>query len=221
MNIHEHDEGGGGGGMIAARLRKLGGMPVDTARLEQALRCELPAPPSPVKRMRWAPFVALAASLLLIVAIGLPLLQGREVQASPVMMAQMYHDMVDGRVATMHASTLEEANGAIAAFSGNFPKLPEAPAGHMMACCMRNVGNKKVACVLLDNAGTPVTMVVANASDMQSPASPTVVKDGVTYHVQSTGDLHMVMTERNNRWICLIGQLSQEQLVDVAGGIRF
>jgi hypothetical protein len=206
---------------VAARLAKLGSMPVDTTALERALHGKLPLPPQKTNRRRWAPMLAIAASLLIIAAIALPLLQSREVQASPVMMAQMYHDMVEGKIPTMRANSLTEANNAIAALSGNFPTLPEPPTSHMMACCMRNVGNKKVACVLLNNGGTPVTMVVANAADMQSPQSPTISKDGITYHVQTVGDLHMVMTERNSRWICLIGQLSQDQLVEVARGIHF
>jgi hypothetical protein len=206
---------------LTSRLAKLGNVPVDTSRLERALASKLPPPTGHVRRRLWKPFLAIAASVLLTAALAFPLLQGREVQASPVMMAQMYHDMVDGRVPTMHATSLEEANHAIAALSGNFPTLPQPPASHMMACCMRNVGNKKVACILLDNAGTPVTMVVANASDMQSPTSPLLLKDGVTYHVQTTGNLNMVMTERDHRWICLISELSLDKLVELAHGLHF
>jgi hypothetical protein len=204
---------------IARRLARLKGIPVDTTGLERALRGQLPPPRT--KRRWWASMAAIAASLIVTGTLLLPLMQSREVQASPVMMAQMYHDMVDGKVPTMRANTLDEANRAIAAFSENGPTLPEAPASHMMACCMRNVGNKKVACVLFENGGTPVTMVVANAADMQSPSSPTIVQDGITYHVQTTGDLHMVMTERENRWVCLIGKMPQDQLIEVARGVRF
>jgi hypothetical protein len=206
---------------IGARLKKLGSLPVDTLGLERSLRGKLPPPPRGRKHRSWAMMIAVAASVLIVAALAVLFLQGREAQASPVLMARMYHDVVDGRVPTMRANSLAEANNAIAAFSGNFPTLPEPPSSHMMACCMRNVGNKKVACILLDNAGTPVTMVVANAADMKSPRSPTLVKEGVTYHVQTTGDLHMVMTERDNRWICLISPLSQERLMDVAQGLHF
>jgi hypothetical protein len=206
---------------IARRLAKLQSLPVDTTGLEHALRSKLPPAPQIARRLPWPRLLALAASVLILTTLSLAFLQSREVEASPVLMAQMYHDMVAGRVPTMHATSLAEVNHAIAAFSGNFPNLPDAPAGHMMACCMRNVGNKKVACVLLDNGGTPVTMVVANASEVQPPNSPTVTKDGATYHVQHTGELNMVRTERDNRWICLISPLPQDQLIDVARGIHF
>ncbi len=86
---------------------------------------------------------------------------------------------------------------------------------------MRSVKNKKVACVLLEDNGGPVTMTVAKASDMQSPASPTVIRGGVTYHVQAVGRLNMVMTERNGRWICLIGQVSADRLMVLADQLQF
>jgi hypothetical protein len=206
---------------IALRLGRLKSMPVDTTGLERTLRNQLPPPPRRSHRRLWASLSAVAAALIVSAAIVFPLTQSSEVQASPVVMAQMYHDMVDGKVPTMRADSLADANRAIAAFSENGPTLPEAPMNHTMACCMRNVGKKKVACVLFENAGTPVTMAVANASDMQSPNSPTVMQDGITYHVQTTGDLHMVMTERNNRWICLIGKMPQAQLIEIARATGF
>ena len=51
-----------------------------------------------------------------------------------------------------------------------------------MACCMKSVKNKKVACVLLKSEDVAVTMTVANAADMKLPRSPTVTRGGVTYH---------------------------------------
>ena len=90
-----------------------------------------------------------------------------------------------------------------------------------MACCLKNVKDKKVACVLLRSEGVPVTMVVANAGDMRSPKSSTVQRGGVTYHVQSSGVLNMVMTERHGRWVCMIGQVPADRLMDLASQLAF
>jgi hypothetical protein len=90
-----------------------------------------------------------------------------------------------------------------------------------MACCMKSVHNKKMACVLLKNDGVPVTLAVASASDMKLPAAPVQTRNGVSYRVQHVGDLSMVMTERNGKWLCLIGQLPAEQLMDMARQIQF
>jgi hypothetical protein len=74
------------------------------------------------------------------------------------------------------------------------------PQAHVMACCIKSVQNKRVACVLLKSEGVPVTMAVADAKDVRSPKSPVVVHSGTRYHVQSSGSLNMVMTEREGRW---------------------
>ena len=90
-----------------------------------------------------------------------------------------------------------------------------------MACCVRSIRNKKVACVLLKGTGEPVTMTVADATDLSLPDSPTAVRDGIVYHVQSTGSLNMVMTVRDGRWICLIGRVQVSKLMDLASGLGF
>jgi hypothetical protein len=210
-------------GILARRLARLGTNPIDTRSLDELMRKRLPpAPGAAVRRPRWwAAVTAVAASILLVVAISLPLVQGREARASSLQMAQMHQDIISGKIPTMRAASIDDANQAIAAMAGNFPRLPEPPAAHTMACCMRNVGNKKVACVLLETGNTPVTMAVANAADVESPQSPVTVRAGVSYHVQAAGDLNMVMTERGGRWICFIGALPAEKLMDLAGGVKF
>jgi len=205
---------------VAGRLSRLAALPVDTSALDRALRAELP-PRARTPRRWWAPLTAAAALLILTVMLSLGLFQGREAQASALLMAQMHQDIVTGKVPTMQADSIDQANHAIAAFAGGFPKLPQPPATHTMACCMRNIDDKKVACVLLNDGGIPVTMAIANASEVQSPKSAIVVRSGVTYHVDTVGNLNMVMMERAQRWVCLIGQLPKDKLMDLADEIRF
>jgi len=204
---------------ISRRLAKLGAMPVDTSRLERALRAQIPAPAR--RPARWRSLAAIAASLLLFVAFGIGLLQGRPAQASPDLMARMYQDIVSGKVETIPAQSIEEVNRTLAAMSGTSITLPQPPPSQLMACCMQTIGDKKVACVLLQNAGTPVTMVVAKDTDVKSPSSPLVERHGIGYHVHAVGDLQMVMTERDHHWICLMGHLPQEKLMDLAEAIHF
>ena len=90
-----------------------------------------------------------------------------------------------------------------------------------MACCMRTVKNKKVACVLLQGEGEPVSMTVAKASDVRIPDCPMVTRGGIDYHVQSTGSLNMVMTERDGRWVCLISKLPATRLMELASSLQF
>lgn len=200
-------------------------MPVDTSRLDQFLsdRIPSPAPSNRIRRFRLRPMRAVAAVLLLtgIVAAFLLTNSGERALASPAQMAQMHEDMVSGKTPVMQVDSISAANHALAAQWPDSPGMPAVPAEHVMACCMKSVKNKKVACVLLKSEGEPVTMTVANASDMKLPTSPTAVREGVTYHVQESGSLNMVMTERNERWVCLIGRLPASQLMDLAARLQF
>ena len=218
----------------AARLARLRSMPVDTSRLEKALRAQIPAAeeetagPSRRGGLRisyWLkPLRAVAASFVLlsaVVAVVLLSSSGGPALASASAMAQMHEDLVSGRSPVMQVSSIDEANRALAGQSPGGPTLPGAPEGHVMACCMKSVKGKKVACVLLRNGGEPITMTVANAADMRLPKSPTVTRAGVTYHVQSSGELNMVMAERQGQWVCLIGRLQAERLMDLADQLRF
>ena len=67
----------------------------------------------------------------------------------------------------------------------------------------------------------PITMAVARSQDMRLPRGPTVTRDGITYHVESTGTLTMVSTERDGRFVCLIGETTQDRLIDLAAAMKF
>jgi hypothetical protein len=209
---------------VAERLSKLRTMPVDTSRLDRALRAQIPAPtPSWAARLRIGPLRAVAAGIgiLLIISVVLLTTATGPALASPTQMAQFHQDLVTGKTPVMQVDSIEAANQALNSQWPQSPQVPAVPAQHVMACCMKSVKDKKVACVLLKDAGVPITMTVANASDMRTPKSPTVIRGGVTYNVESVGALNMVMTERHGRWICLIGELPAERLMDVAAQLQF
>jgi hypothetical protein len=204
----------------AQRLARLGSMPVDVSRLDQSLRAVLPPPPA-VRRSRsfiWsAPMRAVAALLLMVGIAAAVLLSTSGNRALAAQMAQVHEDMVSGKTPVVQVTSLDEANRMLSAQWPDSPGVPALPADHVMACCMKSVKDKKVACVLLKSEGEPITLTVAKASDMSMPAmSPTLDRGGVTYHVQSFNGLNMVMTERNERWICLIGRVPTERLMDLA-----
>jgi hypothetical protein len=56
---------------------------------------------------------------------------------------------------------------------------------------------------------------------MRVPTSPVTVRNGVSYHVQASGNLNMVMTERSDRWVCLIAEMPAERLMDLAAQLQF
>jgi hypothetical protein len=205
---------------IIRRLARLATMPVNTARLEQAFLSTT----ARVHGWYWRWFcssTAIAAGVLVIIAVGLALLPSRTAIASPSELTQIHRDIVAGKIPTVQVESIDEANKAIAAIAGEFPTLPTPPAGHKMACCIRSIGNKNVACVLLQNGGVPVTMAVADAAPVATSKSVIRERDGQRYHVQNVGELNMVVIERQGRWVCLIGEVPVDKLIAVAAELMF
>jgi hypothetical protein len=212
---------------VSERLAKLRTMPMDTSRLERALRSQIPpSTQEPVRRMRLftRPMRAVAAGIAILLMVGVILMStsGGPVMASPTDMARMHEDLVAGRVPVTRVETIDEANRVLVAQWPASPGIPDAPQAHVMVCCMKSVKNKQVACVLLKGEDAPITMAVANAADVKvPPSSSTITHGGATYHVQSSGAINMVSTERNGRLVCLIGQVSAERLMDIATKLSF
>ena len=165
----------------------------------------------------------MAAAILIVAVIGGALLTSSSgpALASAAQMAQVHEDMVAGRTAVMQVDSLEEAGRMLSRDWPQSPDLPGVPRNHVMACCMKSVRDKKMACVLLKAEGVLVTMAVANAADMRIPTSPSRARGGFNYHVQFAGRLNMVMTERHGRWVCLIAELPVERMMDFADELRF
>ena len=210
---------------VARRLAKLRTMPVDTSRLDAAVRAQIPRPgrERPTRIGWFRPLRAIAASITLLAILAAVLLStsGGPALASPAQMARFHQSLVSGEVPVTRVSSIEAANKVLTAKWPQSPQLPDVPQDHVMACCMKSVKDKRLACVLLKRDGVPVTMTVANASDMKLPKSPTVRHGGVTYHVQSFEQVNMVMTERDGRWVCLISELPAERLMEIAQKLQF
>lgn len=209
---------------IADRLAKLRTLPVDTSRLDRALRARIPPVSARNSRFWLRPVQAIAASFVLLSALTAVLFLNASsgpALAGAAEMAQVHEDMVSGRVPVMQVHSIAEANRMLASQSPDAPPLPNVPQEHVMACCMKSLHNKKMACVLLKSDDVPVTLTVANAADMKLPPAPTVDRGGVRYSVQAVGKLNMVMTEHDGRWLCLIGKLPAERLMDAASQVKF
>ena len=212
---------------VSERLARLRAMPIDLSHLEAGIVAQIPR----AARFRqkslaigWRRAVrGVAASFAVLAMLGVIFLGLWEgpVLASSEQMAQMHDDLVSGRAAAVRVDSIDAANKALSANWPRSPEVPDVPYEHVMACCMKDVKGKRVACVLMQGGGTPVTMTIANAADMKLPKSPTVARNGVTYHVQSIRGLSMVMTQRNGRWVCMIGQVPPEKLMSIADRIQF
>ncbi|MGD0464323.1 MAG: hypothetical protein ABSB74_17710 [Tepidisphaeraceae bacterium] len=210
---------------VKRRLTKLRTMPVELSALQAKVNAAIPRQRRSViariSTSRMAEVIA-AGFILVVVSLGLMFIfSGGVVVASVQDFAQFHEDLVAGRVHAVQVTTIDAANKALAAQDSLSPQLPEVPSEHVMACCMNSVKGKRVACVLIDQGGTPITLTVANAADMKSPASPTVQRNGVAYHVHTVNGLNMVMVERHGRWICVMGRLPSQRLMDLTDQLQF
>jgi hypothetical protein len=213
---------------VAGRLAKLRTTPVDTGRLGRALGSEIPRPAA-ARAARWfspRAFRAVAAGIVLAGAVAAAVLlatAGGAALASPAQVARMHEELVAGQAPAVRVDSIEAANRVLSGGADHppFPDLPDMPADHVMACCMRSVKDKKVACLLMKRDDVPVSLMVARSRDVRAPTSAVISRRGASYRVQSMGDLNMVMTERNDRWVCLVARLPAERLMDIADQLKF
>jgi hypothetical protein len=120
-----------------------------------------------------------------------------------------------------HACQVGSIAEANAVLSGKgAPKLPDVPAEHVHFCCIQNLGRKPVSCAAVVIDGKPVTLAVANARDVRGPRGESRVVGGQKFFVESKGGLNMVMTESGGRWVCVMGDVSPEQLIETARSVK-
>jgi hypothetical protein len=207
----------------SARLSKLRTMPVETAGLRRAVEAAVPPPVTPLRAVWLRPMRAVAASLVVIGALAAVILfwSAQPVLASPQQLAALHDHNISGSSHATPVTSLDAARGVLSRQWPGAPGLPMVEQGQVTSCCVHHLGRKKVACVCLHVDGTPVSLVVGDADDLDAPGSTTVTKNGVTYQVHSSGGVNMLMAEHAGRWVCIMGRLPAERLAALAGDLRF
>lgn len=214
---------------VSKRLGRLSTVPVDSAALKRRLARQLEAHTDhPAQRrlpVQWLrPTAALAAALL--IALGVILIQDAATSpavAAPIELAQLHRQVVagDAGLNVQSVGDLQDANRMIAAQSSGRAELPSAAPAAVQSCCLGSVHGEVVACALMTYHDQPVTLVVADGRDLCSMDGLTVTRDGRRYMVHEVDGLTMVMTQRDNKWLCVMGEMDAEALLDLAGGVVF
>jgi hypothetical protein len=89
------------------------------------------------------------------------------------------------------------------------------------SCHVHLFSGKHLACLALKVEGQIVTLAVAHAADMQMPATGQIVtRGGAKYYVQSSGGVNIVIAQRDGLWLCVMGELPVERVVDLATSLR-
>jgi hypothetical protein len=229
---------------MADRLARLSSMPVDTTQLAARLRRQIPSDQATDKRgtihdkrssliahrssSSWRRRLSIAAAILIVLGgssllLFLFALSGPAL-ASPGLLAQVHDDMVAGNAHGIRK--VSSVDAAAAALAEEWPRrpalpdMPDMPDHRVMSCCVHEVGRKKMACLSLMVNDTPITLAIADSADIRTPDGEVLVRDGVTYRVQSAQGVNMAMTQRHGRWMCLMGRLPLDQLVEIASKLR-
>jgi hypothetical protein len=217
---------------MADRLAKLGAMPVDTSRLAKRVEAQVPRRNEPQRSLRlhrWMrPVRAVAASLLILGLIAGIIISSSSgpAMASTRDLLRVHQEVIAGTNHAVAVQSIASANSALARQWPGAPPLPQVSGKDgmsccVMSCCVHQIGHQKIACAAMTIDGAPVSMTVADAHKIKMPRGKTIERDGASYVVDADQGVNMVMTERNGRWACLMGQVTVEKLLDTLGGLHW
>lgn len=219
-------------GATARRLGRLRTMPVELAGIRRAIEAEVGPPAAslvaPTRRGAWritwpGPMRAAAASLLVfgLIAAAVIAVASRPAVASADRLAEIHAGVQqrDG-ICPCPVESIAEANAVLSAHTPAAPRLPEVPADDVHFCCLQKLGRREVACAAVVVDGQPVTVAVADARHVRAPPGDARVVDGQPIYVHARGDLNMVMTSRDGRWVCVMGRVPADRLVEMARNVR-
>jgi hypothetical protein len=218
----------------SARLAKLASRPVDTSRLERRLETAMRevaveggvSAPSPAARMAWRrwwrPVTSAAAAILIITAIGwLALDVGTSpAMAAPAALAQIHFDVAKGLAPHLEVSSVDEANQLLADQSNGVVPIPELP-GTLKSCCLHPLAGTTLTCALIERDGQLITVAIADGATIRSPHGKTITRGDRQFIAHTANGINMVMAFKGDRWLCVMGDTSTEQLLDVAARITY
>jgi hypothetical protein len=232
-NLPTHDP-------LVRRLRQLSAHPVDTTSLDRALLAAIPRPRSSGSMLisRWARSTrGIAATVASISVIGVVILvialATRPVLAEPTSMAELHRDLISGRLPMTRVTSVQDANVLL---SQSWPDAPEVPTlqslppDHDLACCLKDVKGRRVVCVVLEDDGIPISIVVAPKENVRAPqAGPTVtdhtretpLTSSSRTMVHTSGSITMLMVERDGLFVCVMGETTPQRLRALLDSMRF
>lgn len=211
----------------ASRLTRLAGRPVDTTNLAQQLTLAMESQTAALPNRRtgwqawWRPITAATAAIVIVAVVGWFFTSSgpAPAMAAPAYLAQIHHDVVNGYGPNLKVASVEEANQLLADQANGVVEVPELP-GMMMSCCLHEHEGTTLTCALIELDGRFVTVAIADRSKMHSPKGRLIERGGRKFTVHQANGITMVMTNRDNRWMCVMGQVNESLLIDIALGIN-
>ena len=216
-----------------ARLNKLATMPVDLARLESKMADKiappdaprpLAQPPSHVRRATPAWLRIAAAIALMIGVAGASYyaffgFQPQAASASTMTIAQLHDYLLDHPDSTDRATTLEQAQQLIdAQFAGNRP-LPIVDGTQVRSCCLIEGDFPLRAGLVIERPAGSATVIIAQGKSFAHPMHRIEHPSGVVLQGHDQPGVPMVMRNVGDLWMCVMGDLPEAELADIAAGL--
>ena len=234
----------------SARLAKLAERDVDTRALEAKISAALaggnpadsyprsragiiPGPHDPMETYAgninynfrsWLLRAATVAAVVLItwMVAFFPSGSGQVAVASSFDLTTLHHDLVGGRIPAVQVTSIDAANSLFASQRSGDVKLPANLANaHVESCCLADVQGELASIAVLELQGQELTLVVAEAPRFAHRMGEVIEIDGHEYFGHAVGGVQMMMSNRGQRWLCVMGDLEPAQLADIASQIEF
>ena len=205
----ESGEGSGQRATISNRFSRLATLPVDTTALDRAVVAII----SPRRRylLPWRLAASgLAAALILMAVILIPLLMPHNSRASTRDLSRLYERMVAAPSAT----------GVGGGPTKDLMRMCSPEMGRLASCCLQTIHHHQVACMLVKHGKQTVGLVVVPAGELAYPQGHLVHKGGRSFIVQTSGRLNMVIRPGKQHWVCVMGLQSVNDLLTIANQLR-
>jgi hypothetical protein len=238
--MNEHDALSSSDTALQHRLAKLRQRPVDLSQLAARMHHQIIGQsatdidgsdnqtdtlkhPTFWNSRRWQKrALAMAASIALIVGAGLTastFLAPSTVVAAPAKMAAIYNQTDN----TPHhdVATFDQARGILRTAWKDGPVVPTMSSTTPRECCTHQLGNRQIKCITLENDGQSMMLAVGHDREINQPDGERFNINGVDFTFSTYDGVLMLMGERDGRWVCLMGKVSQQTLLTAARDIKW
>lgn len=214
------------------RLAELRNRPVDISSLQVALEQELSQAASPPMLFkssaartllwrRWRRISSSAAAILIALVLCWVVLSPTSSQAvaSAAGLAQIHYDVAHGLSPHTQVTTVSQANVVLAKETNEYVTLPAMP-GQIQSCCIHQYAGTSMSCAMIEMDGQRITVALAASDKLKSPKGQTVVRQRRTFILGKANGINMVMSNQGSKWLCVMGEVPFEKLLDVAADIH-
>lgn len=212
---------------VVDRLAQLGRAPVDATDLKSRLEVliDIEERPSsqlnmtmPLKKswrvpLGWAAIVLISSSMAAYVLLTSNHTLNVVTPADLVRIHEHYHEK---GMMLKSVNNVGDANSEMARQWASAPPFPVLEGAEIEACCLNELCGCRVACLHLKSNGQNVTMVVGNARDIRLAGTRDVESRGRQLAVAKAQQVNIVSLADPKRFIALISNLPQVDLINLA-----